>query len=215
VFNPHFDATVGLGDNCELGVHADLLIANDYELHWLFQFGQNGDGFSVVSLDHPEPSSQHTFGPVNIDVGLTDPSNYTVYSGFGVNVALNAEITCHIDTPLGRITTGFALGVGNLSLGSANKTSHHVRLSGDPNGDLQVPPDFCQGNQETFGPVSIGIEDCQYQTLGPGLLRATLSGTGGRPQGIAASYGHGDIVHHETAPTAARSALTISTTPPH
>lgn len=201
VFNPHFDATVGEGETCELGVHADLLIANDYELHWPFQFLQNGDGFSVVSLDHPEPSStQGTFGPVHYAKGFTDPSNYTVYSGFGFSSALNAAVTCHLDTPFGRISIPFGVGYGNISLGSVNKTLHHVRLSGDPGGDLQIPPDHCGGASETFGPTNIGIEVCQYQTLGPGLVRATMTGTGGKPQGIAVSYSNGDFVHHGTAP---------------
>jgi len=196
-FNPHFDATIGVGDLCQLSAHADLLIATDYELHWPVQFVQNGDEFSVVSLDRPEPGPFRA-GPLTIDAGLTDPSKYTVYSGFGLSGQLNATVDCGFNTPIGRVSLGFGVGASNVSLGWVNKTVHHVPLAGDR--DLEVPPDTCGGVDFAVGPVSLGMEDCQYQTLSGGLFRATLIGNGGNPQGIAVSRSAGDVVHFATAP---------------
>jgi hypothetical protein len=198
VFDPHFDATIGSPDNCEIGVHAELLIANDYELHWPFQFVREGTGFGVVSLDREDPG--FTAGPVHGDVGFTDPSKYTVYSGFGGSAQLYAGVSCHVNVPFGQVGVNFGLGTGNISLAWVNKTLHHARLTGDPDGDLEVPPDQCGGGAVTLGPVQLGVQDCQYQSLGAGLFRATLTGQGGTPQGIAVSYPHGDSVHYATAP---------------
>src|SRR5207248_3491923 len=120
-FKPHLKATIGIGGACELGADADLLIANDYELHWRFQFVQDGDAFKVVALDLPEPEPFKA-GPVTIDAGLTDPSNYTVYSGFGLGGKLIATVDCGINTPVGRVSVGFGVGVSSVSLSWVNKT---------------------------------------------------------------------------------------------
>ena len=195
-FDPHADATVGIGDNCNLGFHAGLVVANDFELHWPFQFVREGAGFGVVALDRPQPPT-FSAGPLRVDVGVTDPSNYTVYSGFGISGHLSASIECHL---FGPVSINAGIGFGDIGFASINKTLHHARLSGDPNGDLEVPPDQCGGASINLGPVTAGVQDCQYQTLGAGLLRATLTGQGGTHQGIAVSYQHGDVVHYQTAP---------------
>ena len=200
VINPHFNFGVDLGP-CSATADAEALLANDFSLHWPFQFVPNGDGFDVVSLDQPTTQHSFSFGPFqgHLDAGLTDdPSSYSIYSGIGVALNLSASIGCHTEVFGVQIGFDWGLAKASISWSFVNKTVDHIPLSGEPN--LIVPPNQCLSGQTGFGDWSIGVQGCLWLTLSGGRFRATITGQGGTPQGIAVSYQHGDVVHSQTAP---------------
>jgi len=193
----NFQATVGDTSSCYVTAQAEFLAQADYEVHWPFQFHGDGAGagFTVEALDRT-PEAGRGF---NLNTPFTSHfDQYSVYSGWGVVLGVGLQFGCHYS--IGPVAGDVSFGTGKVGVNFAwiNQTKRHIPLSGAP--DLVVPPSSCPVVGINEGPVGLGIGVCQWQTYGGGLLRATLTGQGGRPQGIAMPYAGHDEVHYATAP---------------
>ena len=203
-FDPHFSAGVGdpNGNGCSAGVDAEFLADAHAQFNWAFQFAPSGTGFTVSSLDR-QPTAGGSFsfaaGPFSGEgTIIRDFDNYSVYSAWGLAIGAHISVSCHVHIAFVNGTIGFtALGIG-VSFAFQNETKRHVPLKGEA--DLRIPPSMCPVVGGTVGPLTLGIGVCQTLTLHGGLLRATLTGPGGTPQGVALGYGATDHLQAATAP---------------
>ncbi len=209
--DPHFKAAVtSPGGICQLQVDAEFLLDLHTEFNWAFQFEKSGDGLTVASLDR-QPSAGGAFsvvkGPVSISAAtLRDFANYSVYSGYGLATGVDIGVFCQVHVAFINPSVSFGTGRLGISWAGQNESTRHVPLTGEK--DLAIPPDLCPTAGGKIGPLTIGVAACETLTLHGGLLRATLQGPGGQPQGIALRYGGQDVVKQATDPS--NGPLTVS-----
>ncbi|MDQ0212564.1 LpqB family beta-propeller domain-containing protein [Arthrobacter bambusae] len=196
--DPHLKATFGDPATCSVEVKAEFFAEAHYEIHWPFQFRFSGDGFTATAIDrNPGPGGSTPIIDANLGLGF---DQYSVYSGWGLALGAGISVGCHVGVGPFQADISFDVGTDKINFVWLNQTKAAMPLTGDA--PLIIPPDNCPSVSYSIADVvSFGIADCQTQTFTGGLLKATLTGAGGSPQGITMGYGGLDSVSPATAPS--------------
>lgn len=201
---PHFDASIGNINgpgafSCGVSLSAGIFLGFGSEFNWPFQFGYDGNGFAVTSIDRQE-QDDFNVGPISGQGSLTgDFGQYSIYSGYGIIVGASLTVGCTIKVFGVSTTLQLGIGTAQINFASQNETTRHVPLAGEQ--DLTVPPDSCLNADLTVSFLTVGIGTCQFQTFQGRQFHATVTGVGGVPQPISAGYDSEIDVQHSTDPS--------------
>jgi hypothetical protein len=193
-FNDGQEVSIGSPDGCPY-LHLTLSVWLDAhaEGHFPVKFEPAGDtNFTVSSLDRPFKVNKDG----DWDALSGDSKDFSFYSGWGGGVEAKVQLGCK-EFGFGGVWDALDL---KFDIGFRNETVQRVPLSGDQDLDVPSTNNFEHGFGVKWFDVAVALS--AKITVHPALFRATLTGPGGSPQGIAMGFGPQSLeaVHQETLP---------------